>query len=126
MGKVKYKQKLHNRMLEEVISNDGFVATFCAKAGICRKTFYNWLDKYKTFRRTYDRAVEVRKDRFQRRVQLAAFDPEKHPVNNQMVSLLAVNCHGWVTKKDQAKAGQQDAADKIAKALEALAEALPD
>jgi hypothetical protein len=54
----KYKQ-IYHKLLLDMMSKGKSVVQFCAEIGICRDTFYEWVDKIPSFSDTYKKAIEL-------------------------------------------------------------------
>ncbi len=50
----KYNKGKHLPLLIDVLGQMKGIESFCAEAGICKKTFHTWLHTYPEFKRAYD------------------------------------------------------------------------
>ncbi|HOA79905.1 MAG TPA: hypothetical protein PKK61_02425 [Defluviitaleaceae bacterium] len=58
-GSNKYDPEVHLPLLIEIFENLHGVAAFCAASKICRKTFWDWCNKYPEFKKQYDIAIDI-------------------------------------------------------------------
>ncbi len=54
-----YDEEFHIKLLHDTFINGDAQAYFCAQAGICGKTFNNWVNKNKNFKQAYDKCLEI-------------------------------------------------------------------
>lgn len=69
-----YDEEFHIKLLYDVFENGDAQADFCAAAGICGKTFSNWVNKNKNFKEAYDKCLEIGESRSLRKA--------KYPTDN--------------------------------------------
>jgi transposase-like protein len=54
-----YNPRVHLKLLESIYSQGEGIIQFCADAGICQKTFYNWRKKHKKFRALHKKCLPM-------------------------------------------------------------------
>jgi hypothetical protein len=70
---------------------------------VCENTLDRWKAKYPEFCSAYMRGKAAGKALFMAKVKQAAWGENILPVNNGMISLLAVNMYGLISKKAEEK-----------------------
>ena len=66
-------------------------------------TLNTWKAKHQEFNEAYKRGRAAGRAVFMQKVKAAAWGEHALPVNNGMISLLAVNCYGMISKKAEQK-----------------------
>ena len=50
--KEKYKPKVHDKAIKELFKNGLFIEDCCQKHTICKKTYFSWIKKYPSFKKS--------------------------------------------------------------------------
>jgi hypothetical protein len=62
---LKYDCDVHPALLIEVFDRGDDIAMFCSTLGICRSTFYNWIDEFPEFKSAYNVAREMSRTKWE-------------------------------------------------------------
>ena len=98
----KYKPEYCD-LAETILAGDN---PWCEVARVLRvhtETLSEWKKKYPDFSAAYERGRTAGRAAFLKKVKAAAWGEHALPVNNGMISLLAVNCYGMISKKAEQK-----------------------
>lgn len=87
----KYEETVHIPLLIEVLSRMEGIEAFCADAGISKKTFYVWLERYPRLKEAY----EIGLPRGERKWVTIPFTPKGRHINVNAWRLLGQNRYSF-------------------------------
>ncbi len=89
----KYDEETHIPLLIITYLNGRDIAAFCYEAEICKKTFHNWLHKYKLFRTAYNIALPLAQVWWEETARVAITDAMTF--NNKLFEITMRNRFGY-------------------------------
>jgi hypothetical protein len=116
-------------LAETILAGDNPWCEVARVLQVCENTLDRWKKKYPEFCSAYERGRAAGCAVFMRKVNAAAWDADKHHVNNGLITLMAVNKYKMVTAKSEGKkkvdmSGTLSLADAVRLRHEAMASSL--